>query len=71
MRLEGAVAIVGHFERPKVRRLAQKTAQLLHNLGAETSLADIKKKKFNSPKIGLVVVVGGDGTMLRVVRELK
>jgi NAD+ kinase len=71
MRLKGAVAVVGHFERPKVKKIAAKAAKLLHNWGVACAAADIKKEKFNSKGTALVVVVGGDGTMLRVARELK
>jgi len=71
MRISGTVAITGHFERQKVRRLAQKAGRILHNLGVDCLVADIKKKNFNRRGIGLVIAVGGDGTMLHVARELK
>ncbi len=65
------IAITGHFERPKVKRLAEKAEKLLHDLGVECTAADIRKKEFNSQKVETVIAVGGDGTLLRVVRELK
>ncbi len=65
------IAITGHFERPKVKRIAKKAEARLQKLGAKAVAADIKKKKFNGKKIRLVIAVGGDGTLLRVVRELR
>lgn len=71
MRISGTVAITGHFERRKVRLLAQKARRILHNLGVDCLAAGIKKKSFNRRGVGLVIAVGGDGTMLHVARELK
>ena len=65
------ISITGHFERPKVRRIAQRIEKLLKKEGVESKLSDIARKGFNSKKVELVVAVGGDGTLLRVVRELK
>ncbi|MBN2066842.1 MAG: NAD(+)/NADH kinase [Candidatus Diapherotrites archaeon] len=67
----GFVSITGHFERPKVRGIAKRAEAILKKLGKECKASDIKAKKFNSKDAELVLAVGGDGTLLRVVRELK
>ena len=67
----GLISITGHFERQKVKRLAEKAKRILQLLGAECIAADIKKKKFNAKNVSLVMAVGGDGTLLRTVRELR
>ncbi|MDP2974048.1 MAG: NAD(+)/NADH kinase [Candidatus Diapherotrites archaeon] len=64
------ISITGHFERPKVKRLAAEAKIILQSLGSECTAADIKKKKFNAKNVSLVIAVGGDGTLLRTVREL-
>ena len=65
------ISITGHFERQKVKRIAEKAKRILQALGAECIAADIKKKRFNAKNVSLVIAVGGDGTLLRTVREMK
>jgi NAD+ kinase len=65
------ISITGHFERQKVKRIAEKAKRILQLLGARCIAADIKKKKFNAKNVSLVIAVGGDGTLLRTVRELR
>ncbi len=65
------IALTGHFERQKVKRIAEKAKRILQLLGAQCIAADIKKKKFNAKNVSLVIAVGGDGTLLRVARELE
>ena len=69
--LRHLIVVTGHFERPKVRKAADKVKKVLNGLNAEFSASNVKAKKLNSSKTKLVVVIGGDGTLLRVVRELK
>ena len=66
-----SISITGHMERPKVRRLAEKTARILNGFGAACEISDIERKKFNSAKAKLIIAVGGDGTLLRAAREQR
>jgi NAD+ kinase len=65
------IAVTGHFERSEVKRTALKAKKLLEGFGAKCVFAGIEKKPFNFTKAEAVVAVGGDGTLLRVVREMK
>lgn len=65
------ISITGHFERQKVKRLAEKAKRILQLLGAQCIAAGIKEKRFNAKNVSLVIAVGGDGTLLRTVRELR
>ncbi len=67
----GLIVATGHFERPDVKRIAKKVEGELQKHGANCKAVDIKGKKFNGKNVELVVVVGGDGSLLRVVRELQ
>jgi NAD+ kinase len=70
-KVNSLILVTGHFERPKVKRLAKKAEKLLHNFGAGCLASDIREREFNSPVIKAVIAVGGDGTLLKVVREMK
>lgn len=65
------VAVTGHLERPKVRGIAERLLSLLEGYGIKAELFDISALKHKRRKFWLVCVVGGDGSLLRVARELK
>ena len=65
------IAVTGHFERPKVKKIAKKFASYLDRIGIGTELFPVSSTKLNRKKFSLICVVGGDGSLLRVMRELK
>jgi len=65
------IGVTGDFGKAKVKTLAPQLLSLLKKQGLETELFRIPSKKLNSKKFSLICVVGGDGSLLRVVRELK
>lgn len=65
------ICIIGHFERPRVKKFLKRTIAALKKLNADFEACNIKTKKFNSKKYCCAIVIGGDGSLLRVVRELK
>lgn len=69
--MKNLISITGHLERPKVKRLALRAKKFLEQHGKKCTVSGIAGKGFNSKKAELVIAIGGDGTLLRVVRELK
>jgi len=67
----GLIVVTGHFERPQVKKIAQKAKKLLHNLGADCTVSSIRGKRFKNKAAKTIVAIGGDGTLLRVMRGLK
>ena len=65
------IAIIGHLERAKVKKLAGKLLKLLEKKGLEAELLDIGSRKLKAENYWLVCVVGGDGSLLRVARQLR
>jgi len=64
------IEVTGHLERAKVKKIAERARKLLEGFGVECRLVGIKGKGFLSPGAKAVIVVGGDGSLLRIVREL-
>jgi NAD+ kinase len=65
--------LTGHFERPKVRKLLEKTIGVPEKNKARFefgNIAGIKNKK-NYSKILCAIAIGGDGTLLRTAREFS
>jgi len=68
-KVKNLISIIGHLERGKVKRLALRAKRLLEKAGKECTVSSLKT--FKAGKAELVIAVGGDGTLLRAVRELK
>jgi NAD+ kinase len=65
------IAVTGHLERERVKRIAERLLSMLRQEGFEAKLFGIASKKLKKNRFGLVLVVGGDGSLLRVARELR
>jgi NAD+ kinase len=64
------IAITGHLERARVRGLSKRLLRELEQEGLKAEIFDISSGKLNKRAFDLVCVVGGDGSLLRVAREL-
>ena len=65
------IAVTGHFERPRVKKIASKFSAALKKQGLEFETVGISSKKLERGGFEIICVVGGDGSLLRVARETK
>ena len=65
------IAVTGHFERPRVRKLSAKLILAFKKEGLEVERIEISSRRLGSTALQLVCVVGGDGSLLRVARNVS